>query len=42
MEIATETIGNFTKDVDGETKPKWERYEVNEIVISQVTRLIIK
>lgn len=36
IEVATEAIGEFTKDVDGVKKAMWEKEEVDEIVIAQV------
>lgn len=39
IEMATEAIGEFSKDVNGEAKPMWEKDEVNEIVIAQVIQL---
>jgi hypothetical protein len=36
VELATETIKECTKEVDGKKVPAWNMEEVNEIVIAQV------
>ncbi|XP_046443689.1 cytochrome P450 3A16-like [Daphnia pulex] len=35
VEAATETITDYTKEVDGKSVPKWSSEEINEIVIAQ-------
>ena len=37
VEVATETILEHTKVVDGKVVPMWDREEVDEIVIAQVS-----
>lgn len=34
--MATETIGEFTKEINGETVRMWNEEEVDEIVAGQV------
>ena len=36
VEVAQETITDYTKEVDGQSVPKWNSEEINEIVIAQV------
>lgn len=36
VEIATEAISQYTKESSGGTIPKWDKREVDEIVIAQV------
>lgn len=36
MEISAESIGHYTKQVDGKTVPMWDKEEIEEIVIAQV------
>nr|CAH0104368.1 unnamed protein product [Daphnia galeata] len=35
VEVAQETITDYTKEVDGQSVPKWNSEEINEIVIAQ-------
>lgn len=39
IEVATETISDYSKEVDGKKVPMWNREEVNEIVIAQVIKI---
>lgn len=36
IEIANESISEFTKEVDGKTVPMWTREEIDEIIMGQV------
>ena len=36
VEVATETIADYKKEVNGKTVPMWTKEEVDEIVASQV------
>ena len=41
MEVATETIMEYTKEVGGKHVPMWDKEEVDEIVIAQVKNKFI-
>lgn len=38
VEVTTESILEFTKQVGGNRAPVWDKNEVNEIVIAQVIK----
>lgn len=40
MQVATEAITEYTKEVEGKSVPKWNVEEIEEIVIAQVRRII--
>ena len=37
VEASTESIGDYTKEINGKTVPMWNKEEVDEIVIAQVS-----
>ncbi|XP_032791001.2 cytochrome P450 3A14 [Daphnia magna] len=41
IEIANESISEFTKEVDGKTVPMWTREEIDEIIMGQSTLFML-